>query len=297
MNKKVAVLNDLKKYNRQCSLNSVAIISAFGDRPYVELSDNTNFDAFLTGYFKDSSKILEVREVIGDAKLDNNRVLAFVDPVLGDSGVTYEGITDSHIENYRKLLEISDVVSPNLTEACILANESYEVYSNKYNKIVYEKTSDKTNEISKEIIGGIFPLLDKLRVKKNQITIITGIELSNSILTILDIVDGDNGKRQTTCNYSDKIEDRYGAGEIFDAMFFETSTNGFNLVDSLSVSTSFINNSLRFSKDNNFDKKEGIVFEPILYDNIMAIRQKQIENQKQLEKAKKQNNNDNIKGE
>ena len=60
-------------------------------------------------------------------------------------------------------------------------------------------------------------------------------------------------------------------------MFFETSTNGFNLVDSLSASTSFVNNSLRFSRDNNFDKKYGIVFEPILYDNVTTIKQRLID--------------------
>ena len=112
---------------------------------------------------------------------------------------------------------------------------------------------------------------------------ISGIELYNSVLTILDVYDGDHGKRQTTCNYSEKVEERYGAGEIFNAMYFGTSTNGFTLVDALSVSTSFINNSLRFSKDKNFDKKDGIVFEPILYDNMNVIKQKLEENRKKLQ--------------
>lgn len=293
MNKKILVQNELKRYDRMCYLNSLPIIAAFGDRPYVEVSDNIKYDAFITGYFKDSSRILEIREVIGDAKLDNPRTLAMVDPIFADSGVKYEGITDAHIDNYKKLLEISDIMTPNLTEACILANESYEEYRDKYCTINYEGGNhEKTNELSKKIIESIFPLLEKLRIKKNQITIITGIELYNSVLTILDVYDGDHGKRQTTCNYSNKIEERYGAGEIFNAMFFETSTNGFTLVDALSVSTSFINNSLRFSKDKNFNKEDGIVFEPILHDNIIAIRQKLEENRKKLEQQR-QNNKDN----
>ena len=284
MNKKIVVLNELKKYDRMCYLNTIPIISAFGDRPYTEVSSDMKYDAFLTGYFEDSNKILEVREIIADAKLDNPRVLALVDPIFADGGDRYNGITDAHIENYKKLLEISDIMTPNLSEACMLVNENYEDYREKYCTMSYENgNKEKTGEISKKIIQSIFPLLEKLRIKKNQITILSGIELYNSILTILDVYDGDHGKRQTTCNYSEKMDDRYGAGEIFDAMFFETSTNGFNLIDALSVSTSFVNNSLRFSKDKNFDKKDGIVFEPILYDNIMVARKKLEEKRKSMQ--------------
>ena len=292
MNKKILLLNELKKYDRMCYLNSIPIIAAFGDRAYTEVSESIKYDGFLTGYFNDSSKILEVRELIGDAKLDNPRVLAMVDPIFADGGQMYNGVTDSHVENYKKLLEISDIMTPNLTEACILANESFETYRDKYCNIKYDNSSkDKTNELSKTIIESIFPLLEKIRIKKNQITIISGIELYNSVLTILDVYDGDHGKRQTTCNYSDKVEERYGAGEIFNSMYFETSTNGFTLVDALSVSTSFINNSLRFSKDKNFDKKDGIVFEPILYDNIVVIKQKLEENRRKMQEQNKNNVN------
>ena len=278
MNKKILLINELKRNNRDGYLNSVSIVSAFGDRAYTCIDENIKYDAVITGYIKNSDYILNVREYIADLKLDTNRVLTLLDPCFADSGIKYDGITDNHISNFKKLLELSDIMTPNLTEACMLVNEPYEKYREKYCTIVYESgNKDKTNELSKKIIESIFPLLEKLRIKKNQITIITGIELYNSVLTILDVYDGDHGKRQTTCNYSEKIEDRSGAGEIFNTMFFETSTNGFNLVDSLSASTSFVNNSLRFSRDNNFDKKYGIVFEPILYDNVTTIKQRLID--------------------
>lgn len=291
MNKKIAVINELKKYDRMCYLNSIPIIASFGDKAYTEVSENIKYDAFITGYFKNSSSILEMREIIADAKLDNQNVLFFADPVFADNGNIYEGITDAHIENYKKLIELSDIMVPNLTEACILANQSYEEYRGKYCTINYDNSNkEKVNDLSRKIIESMFPLLEKIRVKKNQITIVSGIELYNSVVTILDVYDGDHGKRQTTCNFADKIEDRYGAGEIFNAMFFETSTNGFSLVDALSVSTSFINNSLRFSKDKNFDKRDGIVFEPILHDNIMVIKQKLDEKRKNAENKNVNNN-------
>lgn len=289
MNRKISLINDLKNNNRYAYMNQIPIISAFGDRAYIGYDNNTIYDAFITGLISDSDKILEVREFIADAKLEKNNVLVLVDPVFANNGIKKEGITDEHIKNYKKLIEISDIFTPNFTEACMLAGESYENYREKYCTIKYEREKDKTNDLSKKIIESIFPLIEKIRFKKNQITLITGIELYNSILTILDVYDGDHGKRQTTCNYSDKIEDRYGAGDIFSAMFFEASTNGFTLVDALSASTSFINNSLRFSRDNKLNKDDGIIFEPILYDNISVMKQRLVDIKKQM-----QNNNQEI---
>lgn len=292
MNKKISLINDLKMYNRMSYLDSVSIISAFGDRAYIDIVGDERYDAFISGYIKDSDRILEYREKIADRKLDNGHVLFLCDPVFASDGETYSDIKDSHIENYKKLMEISDIITPNFTEALMLTDMSYEDNVKKYNIINYENDNkEKVDSLSKKIIESLFPLLDKIRFKKNQITIITGIELYNAILTILDVYDGDHGKRQTTCNYSMKIEDRAGAGDIFDAMFFEVSTNGFNLVDALSASTSFVNNALRYSRDKKIDEKVGIFFEPILHDNINVMRKKLSEKNNNI--VKKQND---IKG-
>ncbi|MBO6134545.1 MAG: hypothetical protein J6O09_02065 [Lachnospiraceae bacterium] len=284
MNRKIALINDMKKYNRMSYLNSVSILSAFGDRAYIGIDENEKYDAFISSYIENSDKMIEYREMIADAKLDNPRVLYLCDPSFADNGVLYDGITLAHIENYKKLIEISDIMTPNFTEAMMLTNMSYEDNVKKYNIIKYENDNkEKVDTLSRKIIESLFPLLEKLRFKKNQITIITGIELYNAVLTLLDVFDGDHGKRQTTCNYSEKVEDRYGVGDVFDAVFFEASTNGFNLVDSLSAATSIVNNSLRYSRDRKIRKELGIFFEPILHDNIEVMRKKILEKQKNNE--------------
>lgn len=288
MNKRISLINDLQKYNRMSYLNSVSILSVFGDRAYIGANDGEKYNAFISGYIEDSNKMAKYREIISDAKLDDRNVLYLCDPVIGDNGKTYENITESHIENYKKLIEISDIVTPNFTEALVLADLPYDENYSKYNIIKYENdTKEKVDNLSKKIIETMLPVFDKIRYKKNQITIITGIELYNAVLTMLDVYDGDHGQRQTTCNYSERIEERSGVGDVFDAMFFETSTNGFSLIEALSASTSFINNSLRFCRDKKIDTKEGICFEPILLDNVVAMRRELV----------KRMNNKNIKNE
>ena len=285
MNKKIALINDLKSYDRMAYLNSAAIISAFGDRAYVDIKKDRAYDAYISSFINNCDDISKYREIIGDAKLDNPHTLFLCDPKFADNGEVNEGITDAHIQSYMKLMELSDIITPNFTEALMIVGESYDTESKKYNIIKYENDSkEKVDTLSKKIIENLFPILDKIRFKKNQITIITGIELYNAILTILDVYDGDHGKRQTTCNYSEKIDNRYGAGDIFNALFFETSTNGFNLVDALSATTSFINNSLRYSRDMKIDERMGIFFEPILYDNIMVMKKRLHEKNKKINK-------------
>lgn len=273
MAKKIALINEKKIYGRDAYFSQIPIIASCGDRPVCTINEGEKIDAFITGFVSKADRLLDIRESIADAKLDDPKTLALIDPDFADKGKIYEYINGDYVTNYKKLMEVSDIITPNLTEACILTDSSYEEYKNKYATISYDGgDKEKTNELSKKIISTILPLLDKIRFKKNQITIITGIELYNAILTILDVYDGDHGKRQTTCNYSLKIDERDGAGTIFDAMYFENCTHGFNLVDALSVSTSFINNSLRFTRDQKYDIKEGIVYEPILHDNIVVIR-------------------------
>lgn len=299
MNKKISLINDMTNYNRMSYLDSVSIISVFGDRAYIDAKQDEKYNAFISGYIKDSAKMMEYREVISDAKLDDRNVLYLCDPVMGDNGKRYDDITDEHIENYKKLIEISDIVVPNFTEAMILADMPYDENYQKYNIIKYENdTKEKVDNLSKKIIETMLPVFDKIRYKKNQITIITGIELYNAVLTMLDVYDGDHGQRQTTCNYSERIEGRSGVGNIFNTMFFETSTNGFSLVEALSASTSFINNSLRFCRDKKFDKNDGVFFEPILLDNIVVMRQELARriNEKNKNKQVAVNNGNNNKG-
>lgn len=273
MSKKIALLSKKRDYGRSSYLSQVPIIASFGDRALVHVDKSVKADAYISGFVEDANELLDIRDMISDAKLDNEKTLALIDPDFADDGKIYEGVKGDYVSNIKKLMEVSDIITPNLSEACIITDSSYDEYKDKYSIIKYENDDkEKVNELSKKIISSIAPLLDKIRFKKNQISIITGIELYNAVLTILDVYDGDHGKRQTTCNYAEKVEGRSGAGAIFDAMYFETATHGFNLIDSLSVTTSFINNSLRYTRDQKAIESDGIVYEPILHDNIVVIR-------------------------
>ncbi len=304
MQKRVALINDFSGYGK-CSITSqIPIVSAFGDvasccitsylsnhtgyknHYKVDLNENLpkvldkwkenefKFDGILTGYIGNPSNIINIREYIADLKLENERMLVMVDPVCADNGKLYCEMTDEHIKNYKKLMEIADVITPNLTEACFLTGIDYEELRVRCGLLNFENSEkEKLEHISKKVIEAIKELLEKIIVKKNQISLITGIELYNGVVTVLDVYDGDKGVRQTTCNFVKKLENRSGTGDLFDVLFFEAALFGYNFVDCLNIASGFVNNALRFTIDKKFPKEEGIIYEPILVDNINVIRQ------------------------
>ena len=318
MKKRILLVNDDVGYGKSSITMQLPIISAFGDIPssviasylsnnskyqekikislankFLDIFDvyrknNFVFDGMITGYIDNSDNILELRDFAEDMKLENDKMLLLVDPVFADDGKKYCSITDSHIDNYKKLMEMADIITPNLTEACFLTGIDYEDIKMKLGLLKFENNEQGTlKELSEKIIKTIFPILEKIVVKKNQISVITGLNLFNSVVTVLDIYNGDKNVRETTCNYSNRVDDRNGAGDLFDALYLVCFMNGFNLVDSLSVSTSFINNALRYSNDNKYPIEEGIIYEPILFDNMIVIRDRLKKAKEEFEKLKK----------
>lgn len=58
-------------------------------------------------------------------QLRSHGTSVFVDPVMGDSGHLYNGITHRQVQLMREMVSISDLTLPNYTEACYLAGIPY----------------------------------------------------------------------------------------------------------------------------------------------------------------------------
>ncbi|MCQ2609780.1 MAG: bifunctional hydroxymethylpyrimidine kinase/phosphomethylpyrimidine kinase, partial [Lachnospiraceae bacterium] len=331
--KKVLLINDMSGYGN-CSLAlQIPVVTACGDVPCValtsylsshtgyddvhriDLSDQLKdtfsswdkngfrYDACICGYISNATSILDVKEYLENQKLENEKMLIMVDPVMGDSGKAYRHITDEHIDYMKSLITIADVITPNLTEACLLTGVDYEDLRLQLGVLSYDgrvdkekkkkknRASENLKKVSDKVISDLRPILDKIIYKRMQVTIITGIEIYDCVVTVLDVYNGDEKKRQTTCNFMPKLDSRPGTGDLFDAMFLEMSFKGFNLIDCLKISTSFIQESLKFSTVNKIPSKEGPAIGPILVPNLEYIRlhttKKAIKNSGDTNKDKK----------
>lgn len=75
------------------------------------------FDLISIGYIHNT----EQREIIYDyfKNLDYETTVLF-DPIMGDDGTLYPTLDEKMLDNYKSLLDISDIISPNATEAKFL---------------------------------------------------------------------------------------------------------------------------------------------------------------------------------
>lgn len=77
------------------------------------------FDCLYSGYLADHRQVELVKRA--RRELLSSDALVVTDPVMGDDGRMYQNITHEHIEAMRSLTRGSTLITPNQTEACLLA--------------------------------------------------------------------------------------------------------------------------------------------------------------------------------
>ncbi len=73
------------------------------------------FDCITTGFLASAAQVGIIRDFIASQKKEG--LLVMTDPIMGDDGKLYNGVTEETIENMRRLIGVADVIVPNLTEA------------------------------------------------------------------------------------------------------------------------------------------------------------------------------------
>ena len=78
------------------------------------------FDAIAIGYLSDPKQAAAAEYLV-----DSFSAFTVLDPVMGDHGKLYSGITQAHVDSLRQLCKKADVLLPNVTEACLLTGATY----------------------------------------------------------------------------------------------------------------------------------------------------------------------------
>ena len=263
--KKIAVINDLSGFGK-CSLSvSLPIISAMGIEcnpiptailsnqtgyhdfhsvdftehltPYIDVwkRQNAKFDAILTGYLASEKQvdiILDFIENVGENSL------IFVDPVMADDGVLYDTYDEKLCKKVKSLTEKANIITPNLTELCILCGADYKEISRENNTL-------KIAEIAS------FLLSEKLKT-----VIVTGIKTQDEITNI--IVD----KNGTSTVKSRLLGGSYsGTGDIFSSVVCGAILNGKAVYDAVCLATEFISKSIKSTPTDKAYEPDGVNFQ------------------------------------
>lgn len=81
------------------------------------------FDAVYTGYLASAEQVGLVAALLDG--MDERPALTLIDPVMGDNGALYAGFSDSFPQAMRALCGRADILTPNVTEACLLTGTAY----------------------------------------------------------------------------------------------------------------------------------------------------------------------------
>jgi len=93
--------------------------------------ENITFDAIYTGYLGSTKQIDYVKDILNT--MGNKDCKGIVDPAMADNGKLYPLFDQAYVEAMKGLCADADILLPNITEACYLADVEYkEVYDETY---------------------------------------------------------------------------------------------------------------------------------------------------------------------
>lgn len=207
--------------------------------------NNEHFDAIYTGFLGSENQIDMIEKLIKF----NNKGIVIVDPVMGDNGSMYDTYTLSLCNKVRKLVSMADIITPNITEAVILAEEDL----NEYN--INNIDINKAKSIAKS--------LSKLGPKY---IIITGIIIGSNIFNILYIKEKDEFymEKSPYNNYSYS-----GTGDIFASLITGYVLKGDDIKVAVRKASNFISKAINRTIKLSTDPRYGIQFEGILKEILL----------------------------
>ena len=197
------------------------------------------FDSIFSGFLGCEEQIEIVENFIKDFQTEGCHII--VDPVMGDNGKIYATYTNELCEKMRHLASLADIITPNITEACILAKKEY-----------------KGEEISEE---NVRELLEILSLGGSRSVLITGVIDGDNINTC--VFDKDAREFYTVKNR--RIKTVYpGTGDLFAAVLCGAVTNGSSLLEATQCAADFVEKTTAYTAQFETEPNDGIAFEPFL---------------------------------
>ncbi len=276
--KKAAIISDMSGFGRcaitvslpvisklkvQCCPVPTAILSNHTAYPSFYFDDYTEhmkdyieewkklgltFDGIGTGFLGSKQQIEIVREFIRDFCREDTIVL--VDPIMGDNGTAYATYTEDMCREMKHLVACADIVTPNVTEACILTGRSY------------HEEPWKEQELR--------AMAEDIRETGPWKVVITGVPMGSYIGNFCYHKDRYRDSETYVLRKVKRVgETRCGTGDIFSSIILADAVNGVPLDKSVQKAAGFIKECIRESIKMEVPLTDGVCFEEIL-DRLKA---------------------------
>lgn len=267
---KAAVVNDFSSFGR-CSLAvAIPILSAMKVQccpvPTAIFTNHTGFPSYswtdytdhMDDYIDEWSKLGLQFKAIATGFLGSRRQIDFVsrflkafqtsetlvlvDPVMGDYGKLYATYDQGLAESMRAFLDVADVLTPNLTEACVLAGQPY--HPNPSDAELEDLCHRLDRHASRIVISGLS----------------RGSELVNFVY-----------EKGCSCRIFGQRKiggDRSGTGDVFSAVLLGSMINGEGFYDSVARAALFVAHAVERTVEMNIPSHDGLAIEEVLSELV-----------------------------
>lgn len=205
--------------------------------------EGIKFDGIYTGYLGSTEQIDYVMDIFEKLLVPGGKKI--VDPAMADFGKLYPAFDMEYVEAMKKLVSVSDLTIPNITEAAFLTGQEYkEVYDEAY-------------------INSLVDGLIKLGAKE---VVLTGVSYDDATTGIV---------------VSDGIESKYyrheklplschGTGDVYASAFVGAYMHGKSSYEASGIAGEY---TVKCIKNTVGDESHwyGVKFEPVLIDLIKAL--------------------------
>lgn len=269
--KKIAVINDFSGFGRCSIAVALPIISAMKIQccplPTALFSNHTGFDSFYwtdctehmqayadewgklglrfhgiaTGFLGSAAQIDLVEAFL--RRFDTQETQILVDPVMGDYGALYPTYSPELARNMARLVKYADILTPNLTEACILTGTQY-------------KPMPEEQEL--------LEMCHMLSVMGPDRVVISGLDYGNALGNYIF----EKGQTAQLLKVPKVGIFRSGTGDVFSSILIADCVNGVSFTDSVAKAALFISKALSRTTEMGIPRTDGICFEEILGELI-----------------------------
>lgn len=197
------------------------------------------FDGICTGFLGSLEQIAIVEDFIHRFKGSDTQVM--MDPVMGDYGELYSSYTPEMCRELRRLLNLSDLVTPNLTEACRLLDIEYPE-EGRANDAMLEQMAKALSQMGPEKV------------------VITGLSDGQSVKNFVY----EKNRNPVVITEPKVGGDRCGTGDVFAAIVAGALVNGLSLEAAVTKAAKFITKCMIHTVELDLPWTHGLAFEEYL---------------------------------
>ena len=176
--------------------------------------------------------------------------LVIVDPVMADNGIYYSQIDDRMCAAFRRLLSRADVITPNITEACLLTG------------LEYRETHDDSY---------IRTLLERLLALGARTAILTGVRTEPDRVGVA-CMDAAGAVSQCSAPYVPAVF--YGTGDLFASTCAGALTLGWSVHDAMELASAYVADTIAETRREPDARWYGVSFEATIPQLLRRMAQR-----------------------